>query len=467
MKKLLDSPIFMTYISYIVTFGSAVFVLPLVLTKFNSIEISIWFLFSTIMGLAALADSGFGATLIRVLSYFYNGAESIPKNISEFKKPPEKQNLGINNKGIVKLIQTSNLLYLAISLFATVLVFVIGYFVVKNLISMSSNQDELWLAFYLLTVTVFVRMQSVKWNSILYGFDKVAKQKQIETLFGFIKIILYILILSFNMNILELVISDLLLAILVFLFTRNRGKKILNKYSIKDTNKFKYHKSIMSSIFPSAWRFGAISWGAYFINYGSSLIVSQLSDPKLIASFLVTQRIIFFARQLAQVPLYAKLPTVFKMMSKHQFVELKQFASKAIVTGLAILCILLLGIGSMGNILLDLMSVETRIISSDIFLIMSISLILEYHHAVHAQIYMGSNHIPFLLPALISGILILLIGFGVVDTYGLMGIVLTQFFVQLSLNNWYPVYLNLKLLDWKFVSYLKCLVNYKRCGEMK
>lgn len=69
---------------------------------------------------------------------------------------------------------------------------------------MATNQDSLWLAFYLLTVTVFVRMQTVKWNSFLHGFDKVAVQKQIETVIGVIKIFAYIAILSFGMNILEL-----------------------------------------------------------------------------------------------------------------------------------------------------------------------------------------------------------------------------------------------------------------------
>jgi len=34
----------------------------------------------------------------------------------------------------------------------------------------------------------------------------------------------------------------------------------------------------------------------------------------------------------------------------------------------------------------------------------------------------------------------------VIDDYGLWGIVLVQFIVQLSFNNWYPVWLNYKLV---------------------
>ena len=448
----------MTYLSYIVTFGSAVFVLPLVLLKFNAIEISIWFLFATIMRLAALADSGFGATLIRATSYFYSGAKKIPKNIEEFRKKEQKENSSINISGITTLVQTSNVFYLAISIFATIIVLAVGSFVVNNLISKSQNQDELWIAFYLLTVTVFIRMQSVKWNSFLQGFDKVALQKQIETIFGSIRAIAFLVILFLNMHILQLVIADLFITLAIFISTKVKVNSLFLKWNISNTEKYKYDKEIMTSIFPSAWRFGAIQWGGYFINYGSSLIVSQLPDPKIIASFLVTQRIIFFARQLAQVPIYAKLPTIFHMMSKHQFKKLKEFTTQAIRIGLTILIVILIGIGIFGDLLLDIISVQTRLVSTGVFAIMAISIVLEYHHAVHAQIYMGSNHIPFLFPSLISGALILSIGFGVVETYGLMGIVLTQFFVQLSINNWYPVYLNLRLLDWKFGDYLKSVL---------
>lgn len=458
INKFRESPIAMTYLSYIVTFGSALFVLPLVLLKFNAVEISIWFLFATIMGLAALADSGFGATLIRATSYFYSGAKKIPKNIEEFRKKEKQENSSINISGITALVHTSNILYLAISVFATIIVLAIGSLVIDNLISQSQNQDELWLAFYLLTATVFIRMQSVKWNSFLQGFDKVALQKQIETIFGSIRVLAFLVILFLDMNILQLVIADLLITLSIFISTKVKVNSLFLKWNISNTKEYRYDKEVMTSIFPSAWRFGLIGWGSYFVNYGSTLIVSQLPDPKIIASFLITQRIIFFARQLAQVPVYAKLPTIFQMMSKHQFKQLKEFTAKAIRIGLAMLIVILIGIGVLGDLLLDLISAETRLVSIEVFAIMAISIVLEYHHASHSQIYMGTNHVPFLFPSLISGALILGIGFGVVGTYGLMGIVLTQFFVQLSLNNWYPVYLNLRLLDWKFDDYLKSVL---------
>ena len=327
LNKILNSPIAMTYMAYFVTFGSGVLILPLILLKFNSVEISIWFLISTLMSLAALADTGFGATLIRSTSYFFNGASDLPKNLEDFKN--KKQNSSnINQGGLTDLIQTANILYLLISFLSSILLYSVGISILDNLIKMSETPSELWLAFYIVILNIFIRMQTVKNNSLLQGFNLVAKQKKIETFTGFVRLILFFIILTFGYNIFELVLADLIMTISAFIITRYKTKQVIEKYNIENYKIFKYHSEIIKSIFPSSWRFGLIQWGGYFINYGTSIIVSQLPDPKIIASFLVTQRIVFIIRQLSQVPIYSNLPVIYKMMSGHKFDELKDFTVK-------------------------------------------------------------------------------------------------------------------------------------------
>lgn len=457
MKNILNSPTIMTYIAYLVTFGNAILILPLLLLKFNDTELSIWFLLNTIMMMAVLADSGFGATLIRSVSYFYSGAKEIPKNIDEFKKK-QKNIPDINSEGVAKLFQTANVIYIFLGIFAILLLLVIGPLLLENIISLSNDQDTMWNAFYTLVVTIFVNMQITKWSSFIQGFDGVALERQVASLLGITKIIVFMVLLLMNYGILSLLIAGLLINILKFITLKKIMKKIFKVHKIEQINIFKVDHKILYSILPSTLKFGAIQAGGYFVNYGTSLIVSQLNSPTLIATFLVTQRIIFFIRQIAQVPIYANLPRVFQLLAKHEFSELKLFLAKNIILGLSMLFVTLSIMSIFGNDILEMMGTDKKIVPINIFLVMAISIMLEYHHAIHAQIYMGSNHIPFLFPALVSGFLILGIGFNVVDTYGLMGIVLTQFFVQLSINNWYPVYLDLKLLNWKLKDYLNDIV---------
>ena len=93
---------------------------------------------------------------------------------------------------------------------------------------------------------------------------------------------------------------------------------------------------------------------------------------------------------------------------------------------------------------------------------MAFGLLLEMHHGIHANIYVSTNHIPFLWPGLISGILIIILSLAVMDSFGLLGIILVQFIVQLSFNNWFPVYLNLKLMNWGFIEYLINILKFKK-----
>jgi hypothetical protein len=62
--------------------------------------------------------------------------------------------------------------------------------------------------------------------------------------------------------------------------------------------------------------------------------------------------------------------------------------------------------------------------------------------------------VPFVIPALGSGALILAVGFWVIPTHGVLGIVMAKFFIQFLVNNWFAPYLSLKLLKWPLHRYL-------------
>jgi hypothetical protein len=85
---------------------------------------------------------------------------------------------------------------------------------------------------------------------------------------------------------------------------------------------------------------------------------------------------------------------------------------------------------------------------------MCLTVMLDLHASFHATIYTSTNHIPFLVPSLISGSVIIGLGFLVLPIYGLVGILMVRLIAQLSFNNWYSVYLSLKLLNWPFLIYL-------------
>jgi hypothetical protein len=126
---------------------------------------------------------------------------------------------------------------------------------------------------------------------------------------------------------------------------------------------------------------------------------------------------------------------------------------------MAILIGLMIGVAIIGNPLLGLFT-ETRMVHYDIYIILALTIILEIHSSFHADIYVSTNHFPFLIPAGITGIVIGLAGIPIAKLYGITGLVIVPFVASMIVNNWYPVYLSFKLTGWNLISYTQDLFKY-------
>ena len=200
--------------------------------------------------------------------------------------------------------------------------------------------------------------------------------------------------------------------------------------------------------------------GGYFINYSSNIAVAQLKNPEIIASFLLTSRIINFIRTFSATPLISHMPNIFELFSKNKLFLIKDLLYEKIRISLFLfvlinlaLIIVLLGV--------DFFNLLNPLSSYSIILFLFIMGLLELQHGLHAQIHMGSNEIPFLIPSLVSAALILL-GHNFIDNLTIIDIISVQFFVQLSCNNWHPIYMNMKLLKFNISSYLKNIFLFKQ-----
>lgn len=462
LRSLFNSPTFTTWSSFVVQFGSSVFILPLVLIKFSDAEIAAWFLLYMLINLSMLADSGFGPTIVRAVSYYYSGAATIPKNISEFNDRKISESGTINFVQLKRLIGILNTVYLILGLFSVFLIVVFGRYIVANTFKMSDSSSHLYAAFYLVVIRAFLSIQAVKWISFIQGIDRVANIKRAEALFNLIKLLVMFFLVLSGYKVFSLMLVETFYGAMMLLFSWSYVSLWFKKNGHTIGLKFSFHKETIKTIWPSTWRLGSIQYGSYLINYGSGIIISQVKNAETIAGFMLAQRIIFFIRQVSQAPIYANLPRIFQLMSKRDFEEIRKFSIKGIRISLIILLFSLVFFVVAGNHIFAFMNIKTRLPEMLVLSIMCFSIILEMHHSIHAQIYMGTNYIPFLIPTVVSGVIILFGGFMTVGHYGIIGVVLVQFAVQVCFNNWYSVFLNTKLLGWSFSGYICDLTGISR-----
>jgi O-antigen/teichoic acid export membrane protein len=178
------------------------------------------------------------------------------------------------------------------------------------------------------------------------------------------------------------------------------------------------------------------------------------------ASFLFTTNIMSWITNFSRTPFYANVPTIYKLGAEKNFPEMRKQSTRYIFLGILIIAGSFLFIGLAGNPVLNfldhhnILNTETRFVGTLLFTIMALTLFLDMHSSLHAGIYTSTNHIPFLIPSLVSGLVIVVTGYFLLPVYGLIGLILLRFLIQLSFNNWYAMSLSLKLLNWPFKQYL-------------
>lgn len=449
----------MTWTSYFVNFGNVVFILPLIISKLTIPEQNVWFQFNFIMGLAMLADSGFSPSLVRAFSYFRAGAQKIPRNKAEYET---EYGIATNEPNFPKLrdlLTTSFRIYIIIGILVIVFLMTAGVALSMNIMSQAGNRPDLWLSYVLFVLYCLITVLTIRWSAAIRGLDYVAFEARINTFMGVLKILAFGLLLIINKGVLSLVIYLLVDAVFKYFYLR---AFIFRWFKSKPGNfrsLYFFDRQIFRSIWNTTWNTGLTFVALYITGYIDALIVGQFKNTNQINSFFITKRVFAFAKGFCRAPFYANVQKLYSLGAAKDFKQLKEKASIYIFFSMFLLVGILTGLAVLGNPILSLFT-ETRLVTLPIFIIMALTVILDFHSSFHADIYVSTNHFPFLIPASITGGLIALFGIMIKDSFGIMGLVLVPFVASLIVNNWYPVYLSFKLVNWNLYTYSRDVMNF-------
>ena len=95
---------------------SLIIVLPLVLTRLSTAEISLWYLLSTIIGLQNLVDMGFRHTFTRVISYARGGLKAEDLSALRDLKKVSTKTSKINWETVECICSTMRVVYMRLTL---------------------------------------------------------------------------------------------------------------------------------------------------------------------------------------------------------------------------------------------------------------------------------------------------------------------------------------------------------------
>jgi O-antigen/teichoic acid export membrane protein len=439
-------------------FAHGIFITSLILVKFPNLDYSFWMLLKTLTAFGLLAEAGLGRTIERSVAFFYAGASRLPKNKTEFSEFSKTLDT-VNMPELEKLLYTIKYIYLLLSVVTILLLTTAGIAVLSNLFTQSGQDHRLWIAFILMIVQSSVMLQRIKWRSFMAGTKHLKELYRLNTLVSVIRIFGFLALLLNNLGLEYLMAYLVVEQFVTYAYMRRFMNRWFKSRGIELKRIFKIDKTIFSSIWSVSWKTSLNSWGFFFSNRGVDLIIAQLKDPSLMAAYLFTNSILRFIRKIAQTPVTVKYPIVYGLMSGKKFDQVKALLSPRIFLSLSIMIIGFTSFGLLGNWLLDLIGAESKsIVPFTIFVLLSVFLVFESHALIMGTIYVSTNDVPFLIPALITGTATVIIGSFVLPKWGLLGLISLQMVLNLGNNFWYSAYLSLRLIHWPLLTYVKDVV---------
>ena len=424
-----------SFIATALRFGSALFVLPLLLRSVPSEELGLWYVFLSFGALATLVDFGFSTTINRVTAYLWAGARELspyglPKSVDLADR---QRGVEPNMSLLSRLIAALKIYYGLLGGAALLLLLTIGgRWIYKKTYDLP-NAQSLRLAFVVYAIAVALNLIGGMWLYALNGINRVRESLQLNTAVLVENYVIAIAGLLSGLRIWALVIANFAMG----LSERIAGRFLFYKYAPIEKSPADMH--MLQVLWPNAWRTGIVSVAAYCGLQANTLICSAFLGLKITGSYGLTLQAVTLLVAVSSVWVAVKFPMINQLRSQGRLDEIahlfRQRIALAILTYLFGAVVLFF----FGHWVLTLLQAKTQFLPPALFAAMLLIYLLEAHHSLYASLVFSENVNPFVVPAIISGTAIVVLSVLLTPRIGVWGMLLAQGVVQLCFNNWWPV----------------------------
>jgi O-antigen/teichoic acid export membrane protein len=414
IKFFWSSPTFMTWGSFFSKAISLVVVLPLILTRLSTEEITLWYLFMTIISFQLLADFGFVPTFSRVIAYAMGGAD-----FDELKRPQKKNNGQPSWKTIEVICSTMRTIYFRLGFIWMTSLILFGTISLIKPISQVHNSVSAWVAWVIVLAVSIIALQGNIYSAYLQGINQIALLRRWEAITALAVIATSVVALLSGGGLLALVIVNQGWKFLSVLWNRWLSYNV-EEGRFKYFSKTEHNRKVFDAVWPSAWRSGVGHSMTYGLIQASGVLYAQVGTAASIASYLLTLRLIQTVSQFSQAPFYSKLPTFARLFAEDKKKELVLRAKRGMMLSYWCYVICFIGLGITGDPMLKFIGSNADFPTSLLWALMGLAFFVERYGAMHLQLYSITNHIIWHVANGIAGIIYILVSlllFKKIDVY--------------------------------------------------
>lgn len=425
--RIWESGTVMTWSATATRIGSAVIILPLILSRFQEAEIAFYYLILTISSIYTFLNLGFTPTFTRLVGYAKAGLT--PEVMRDLRQPadaltaldaqPTDQTKPLETGA--EVVSTMNWLFLRITIvLSTLLAIVISAALIRPA-ALLPNPLEGWLTWVVVALSASFQLWGNQFQCYLVGNGQVALMGRWQTMIGLIAFVsVLIAIIAHPSLMLVVVVQQCWLCIGVlnrmWLCHRLSGRRYF------DWLRSARSKAVVAAAWPSAWRSGLGFLFGVITTNSLGLIYAQSGDVASVTAFLLALRFADMLQEFSNAPFYSKLPQMNVLMAKRDTQGVIATAQRGIWLTNAIFGLGFIGLLLTGPALFHIVEAKTTFPPLMLWAVLGYGYWIRRNGALLLQIYSTTNHIVWHKVNLMDGCVTIVLAYLLIEPYGGLGL---------------------------------------------
>lgn len=456
IRRAFGSAVGWSFVSTALRMGGLVLLLPFILKTVPSDRLGLWYVFLTIGSLNTLIDIGFGPTMARATGYLWAGSRSLlPRGLVDAKEG--HRHGSPNYELLASLVETARWCYRMQAILIPLLIGLGGWWWIEQKIGGMPDAWNLRLAWFFYVAGLTFNTAGALWPFLLQGINEVRLSQQIFTGALLLNYIFTLAGLFLGFDIWAMVFGHLLQAFVIRHFGKHFfWKKMKLGYSGPEQ---KVAWELLKTLWPMAWRSGLISIGIFFTTQANTLICSAKLGLRDTASYGLSLQLVWALLGVSVVWLGVKGPLMNQLRARGEvsslvdvFVSRLRWCIATYWTGAVILL-------AFGPTLVHLIGSKTELLPRGQLFLLLFFMFFEMHQSLYAILVLSENENPFVVPVLVSGLLVGASSWIITPYYGVTGMILSFGLVQMAFNHWWTVARGLRGINMRFRDFFLRVLN--------
>ena len=421
-------------VAQIIQFGSALLLVPFMVTRMSASTIGLWYVFIAVQSLAIVCDFGFQPSFTRAIAVARSGARRLQRSglgeVVPEREPP-------NYRLLAEIVAAAHRFYRWLAIGVVILLIMVGLPYVTFLARQGGlTAESVQVAWLILCASIGLTLAMLWITPVLMGSGRIEQNYFYIIANRATFSLLGIGVLLAGGGLVALSATMICAQLFALLVARWMLRGTLGDHTPRQADK-QAVREVLRVLWPNAGRMGAVAISGFLVTRFSLFAISTFVGVAVGGVYALSLQLLMALCAAAQLPMQVAMPQLIAARLAHDRTALRRTFAGAVTLFFVIYAVGAAVILFAIPPLLVLIGSNISLLPLPVLALLAAILLLEGFHSSAAFFITTSNNVPFLRSSILSGLAVA-VGATLLGWIGLgiAAIVLWQGIVQLAYNNW-------------------------------